>query len=297
MENTAMIVLRGVGEDAHTVRESAHGFTGAPEYHEFMTQRTQSGQSSEGPHKAYEDLDFLNSADARVIRVIAELLEPHYRLQRHGIEDTIVFFGSARIPATEEDHAHAGLRELSRYYADARVLARRLTEWNQRHDGDREFVVCSGGGPGIMEAVNRGAEDAGGKSIGFGISLPDEQAINPYVTPDLAFEFHYFFVRKFWFVYNAKALVFFPGGFGTLDELMEVLTLVQTRKMRKRLGIVLYGSEFWRSVLDFDALVAHGVISPEDREELVFADSVDEAFTSVCSFLEQNYGASLLEEQ
>ena len=148
-----------------------------------------------------------------------------------------------------------------------------------------------------MQAVNQGAADAGGKSIGFGISLPEEQAINPYVTPDLAFEFHYFFVRKFWFVYNAKALVVFPGGFGTLDELMEILTLVQTRKVRKKIGIVLYGSEFWKSVLNFDALVEHGVISAEDRALVTFADSVDDAFGLLRSFLEEHYPGSLLDAQ
>ena len=178
------------------------------------------------PHKAYEDFDFLNSSDARVIRVLAELLEPQFRLQRHGIRDTVVFFGSARIPGPGETPLQRGLVRLAQFYADARELARRLTLWNREHNGRREFVVCSGGGPGIMQAVNQGAADAEGKSIGYGISLPQEQSINPYVTPDLAFEFHYFFIRKYWFLYNAKALVFFPGGFGTLDELMEILTLV-----------------------------------------------------------------------
>ena len=241
------------------------------------------------PFKAYEDLAFLQSPDARLLRVLAELMEPSYRLEREGIEDTIVFFGSARVSDADDSL-------LPGSYDAARDLAKRLTEWSHARPGSREFVVCSGGGPGIMEAANRGAQDAGGKSIGLGIAIPHEQSTNDYVTPDLAFLFHYFFLRKFWFVYNAKALVFFPGGFGTIDELMEVLTLVQTEKVRKPMGIVLYGSEFWRSVLDFDAMVEHGVISPEDRDIFVYSDDVDDAFASICAFLEENYGPTLLVE-
>jgi hypothetical protein len=188
------------------------------------------------------------------------------------------------------------LARLASYYDAARELARRITAWNLKHPEKRQFVVCSGGGPGIMEAVNRGASDAGGESIGFGIEIPGEQEINRYVTPELAFEFHYFFMRKFWFIYNAKALVFFPGGYGTMDELMEILTLVQTGRVHKQVGILLYGSDFWRSVLDFDALVDHGVISPQDRELFVFTDSVDDAEHRLHSFLEENYGPSLVEE-
>lgn len=248
---------------------------------------------ADGPLKAYEDLEFLNSADARVIRVIAELLEPQFRLARKGIEDTIIFFGSARI---EPDSDHAGLQKLTSYYDDARELARRLTKWSIDRPGERQFVVGSGGGPGIMEAANRGALEAGGPSLGFGISIPHEQGINDYVTPDLAFDFHYFFIRKFWFVYNAKALIYFPGGFGTLDELMELLTLLQTGKIRKKMGIVLYGGEYWRSVIDFDAMVKHGTISAEDRDLFTMVDTVDEALATICSFLEENYGPSLLDE-
>ena len=255
---------------------------------------------STGPLKAYEDLDFLRSADARVIRVIAELLEPQFRFERHGIEDTIVFFGSARIPeaapANDPNPAADGLAALTPYYDDARELARQLTQWSQDRPGERQFVVSSGGGPGIMEAANRGAVEAGGPTIGLGISLPFEPAGNPYLTPDLAFEFHYFFVRKFHFLYTAKAVVYFPGGFGTMDELMELLTLIQTQKVRKRMGVVLYGRSFWDSVIDFDAMVAHGVISPEDRDLFVFADDVDSAFAQICGFLEENYGESLLEQ-
>lgn len=248
------------------------------------------------PIKAYEDLDFLRSADARVIRVIAELLEPQFRLERHGIEDTIVFFGSARIPENEEIAKTPGLAKLASYYQEARELARRLTEWSQQRPGERQFVVASGGGPGIMEAANRGAAEAGGPTIGLGISIPFEPSTNAYVSPDLAFEFHYFFVRKFHFLYTAKAIVYFPGGFGTMDELMELLTLIQTRKVRKRMGFVLYGREYWESVINFDAMAEHGVISPEDRELIVVVDTVEEALERIRSFLEENYGESLLEE-
>jgi uncharacterized protein (TIGR00730 family) len=165
------------------------------------------------------------------------------------------------------------------FYNDARELARRVTEWsNNLQNSSRRFVVCSGGGPGIMEAANRGAEDAGGKTIGLNIGLPFEQRPNPYITPDLCFEFHYFFMRKFWFAYLAKALVVFPGGFGTLDELTEILTLVQTQKLLKKMVVILYGSEFWKEILNFDALVKHGMISEQDMDLFSFADDVDSAF-------------------
>jgi uncharacterized protein (TIGR00730 family) len=167
---------------------------------------------------------------------------------------------------------------MSRYYEDAVVLASKLTQWSQTFDGHRHFVVCSGGGPGIMEAANKGAKLAGGKSIGMNISLPFEQESNPYVTKKLSFEFHYFFMRKFWFVYLAKALVMFPGGFGTLDELIEVLTLVQTEKVKKALPIVLYGRKYWKEVLNFDAMVKHKTISQKDLRFIQFADTPEEAF-------------------
>jgi uncharacterized protein (TIGR00730 family) len=251
------------------------------------------------PLEAYEDVAFLRSPDARTIRVVAELLEPQFRLRREGIEDTIVFFGSARIPDPSGPRGvdpHPGLARLAHYYDEARRLAEQLTRWSDERPGSRRFVVCSGGGPGVMEAANRGAADAGGASIGLGITIPEEQSTNAYVTPDLAFLFHYFFLRKFWFVYNAKALVFFPGGYGTMDELMEVLTLVQTRKVRKPMGIVLYGSDYWRSVLNFDAMVDAGVISPADRDLFVYADDVPQAFDVIRAFLEENYGPTLLVE-
>ncbi len=253
--------------------------------------------AGDGPRKAYEDLDFLRSAEARTIRVIAELLAPQYRLANHDIRDTIVFFGSARIPdpARAQDGPD-NLARLASYYTDAQELARRLTEWSLQRPSASQFVVCSGGGPGIMEAANRGAQEAGGPTVGMGISIPCEPSTNTYVTPDLAFEFHYFFVRKFHFLYNAKALVFFPGGFGTIDEMMELLTLMQTQKVRKRMGVVLYGRGYWESVINFDAMVRHGVISAEDRDLFVAVESVDAAFIRICSFLEENYGGTLLEE-
>ena len=241
------------------------------------------------------DSAFLRSPTARTLALQAELLEPQYRLEREGIEDTIVFFGSARIPASPEQATHPGLTRLAGYYAAAQELARRLTEWDQRLRGGRRFVICSGGGPGIMEAATRGAAEGGGRAIGYSISIPGEQG-NRFITPELHFLFHYFFIRKFWFVYNAKALVFFPGGFGTMDELMEVLTLVQTGRVRKKMGIVLFGSEFWNEVLNFDALVRHGVISDESRRLVTMVDSVDDAFARLSEFLQENYGASLLAE-
>src|SRR5919205_1962781 len=196
---------------------------------------------------AYLNEKFLNSPDARAIRMLAEFLEPLAHFRREKIRDTVVFFGSARL--TEDG-------PLGEYYDGARALARMLTEWaDQFTNSTYRFVVCSGGGPGIMEAANRGAADAGGKTVGLNIGLPFEQFPNPYITPGLSFEFHYFFMRKFWFAYLAKALVVFPGGFGTLDELFEILTLTQTRKLEKKMIILLYGSSFWKEVINFDALV------------------------------------------
>ena len=217
--------------------------------------------------KAYDDKEFINSKDARALRILAEYLEPRSRFDKHGVEDTIVFFGSARF------------KEGNRWYEDARRLAFRLTEWSKALPSkDRRFVVCTGGGPGIMEAANRGASEAKGMTIGLGISLPHEQHDNPWLTRELGFHFHYFFMRKFWFTYLAKAMIIFPGGFGTLDELMEVLTLVQTRKMTKPLPIVLFGNEYWKEVINFDALVKHGTINAADVDLMYRSDSVDEAY-------------------
>jgi uncharacterized protein (TIGR00730 family) len=219
---------------------------------------------------AYKNDTFLDSPGARSVRILSEYLEPLDHFRREKIRDTIVFFGSARIA---EDGP------LGRYYHEARELARRLTEWSDGFTNTTcRFVVCSGGGPGIMEAANRGASDAKGKTIGLNIGLPFEQLPNPYITPELSFEFHYFFMRKFWFAYLAKAMVVFPGGFGSIDELMEILTLVQTKKLKKKVIIVLYGSQFWKEVINFDALVKHGTISPDDLNLFEFVDDVDTAF-------------------
>jgi uncharacterized protein (TIGR00730 family) len=219
---------------------------------------------------AYKNHEFLDSPAARPLRILSEYLEPFDHFRREKVRDTVVFFGSARI--TEDG-------PLGAYYKDARELARRVTEWSDALTSTTSrFVVCSGGGPGIMEAANRGAADAGGKTIGLNIGLPFEQFPNPYITPELNFEFHYFFMRKFWFAYLSKAMVIFPGGFGSMDELFEVLTLVQTRKLAKKIIIVLYGSRFWKEVVNFEALARHGTISPEDLELFQFADDTESAF-------------------
>jgi uncharacterized protein (TIGR00730 family) len=218
---------------------------------------------------AYLNETFLESPDARGLRILSEYLEPLSHFRDEKIQDTIVFFGSARI--TEDG-------PLGQYYNDARTLARLLTEWATAIESPvHRFVICSGGGPGIMEAANRGAKDAGGKTIGLNIGLPFEQQPNPYITPDLSFEFHYFFMRKFWFAYLARALVIFPGGFGTLDELFEIMTLAQTHKLESKIVIVLYGSKFWKEVLNFDALVKHNTISPDDVKLFQYADDPSEA--------------------
>lgn len=231
-----------------------------------------SNQTPHGDRRpvAYLNEKFLNSADARAIRILSEFLEPLAHFRREKIRDTVVFFGSARL---REDGP------LSKYYNDARTLARLLTEWSDQFtNSNHRFVVCSGGGPGIMEAANRGATDANGKTIGLNIGLPFEQFPNPYITPELSFEFHYFFMRKFWFAYMAKALVVFPGGYGTLDEMMELLTLTQTQKLAKKMAIILYGSEYWKEIINFDALVKHGMISPEDLNLFQYADDPQTAF-------------------
>jgi uncharacterized protein (TIGR00730 family) len=245
--------------------------------------------------KAYKNVDFLNSRDARIVRMLSEYLEPQARFARYNVSDTVVCFGSARAPSPEEAEQEARLAEasgdaarieaatrglrLARYYDDARRLAFLLTQWSKSLQlPSRRFIACSGGGPGIMEAANRGASEAAGISIGLGISLPLESAGNPYITRELGFEFHYFFMRKFWFVYLAKGSVFFPGGFGTMDELFEVLTLIQTRKTGKPMPIVLYGKEFWEEVVDFEALVRWGTISREDLKLFYVASTPEEAF-------------------
>lgn len=268
----------------------------------------------ERAQKAYKNPEFLNSPDARTIRLIAEFLEPMRRFRYNGIKDTIVFFGSARTRSKKEASrlvrdakkrissagrvtsvmrkqlAEAEIDlQMSRYYEDAVSLSAKLTRWSKKLFHQNRFVVCSGGGPGIMEAANKGAKKAGGKSIGLNISLPFEQNPNPYISDELNFEFHYFFMRKFWFVYLAKALIVFPGGFGTLDEMMEVLTLVQTKKLRKKIVVVLYGSEFWNQVINMEALARLRVISPEDFKLFKFADTPDEAFQYLVKELKAIY--------
>ena len=216
------------------------------------------------PPLAYKDEKFLDSEEARPLRILAEYLEPLRILRREQVHETVVFFGSARITPDGP---------LGRYYNEARELARLITTWSKSLRSDcHRYVVCSGGGPGIMEAANRGASDAGGRTIGLNIGLPHEQRPNPYITRALSFEFHYFFMRKLWFAHLARALVVFPGGFGTLDEMMEILTLQQTQKLDRSIAVLLYGSQYWNEIINFDALVRHGTISAEDLKLFTFVD-------------------------
>ena len=221
------------------------------------------------PPVAYRNDDFLDSDDARPLRILAEYLAPMQAFHRERICDTVVFFGSARISPDGP---------LGRYYGEARELARRLTYWSKGLvSHHRRFVVCTGGGGGIMEAANRGATEAGGATIGLNIGLPEEQQPNAYLTPDLSFEFHYFFMRKLWFAHLARALVVFPGGFGTMDEMLEVLTLAQTGKFARRIPILVYGPDYWNEVIDFGALVRHGMIAADDLKLFRFANDPDSA--------------------
>jgi len=246
-----------------------------------------------GAVKAYRNRAFLESRAARPLRMLAEYLEPLARFEANAVDDTIVFIGSARIRPRAEAEAELARAEgengdvararqklaMSAYYEAARELALRLTQWSKGLDPrERRFVVCTGGGPGIMEAANRGAAEARGLSIGLTISIPRPEFENPYVSRELAFRFHYFFMRKFWFYYLAKAVVVFPGGYGTMDELLELLTLVQTRKMTKPMPIVLFGTDYWSQVIGFEALVRHGMIDAADVGLVHRTDSVDEAF-------------------
>ncbi len=264
--------------------------------------------------KAYKNLEFLNSSYARPIRILSEFLEPQSRFRKEGIKDTVVFFGSARIISREQAKKHLeNIRkiikkqkhpgrsfqnrlqdalidyEMSGYYEAATKLTSKLTKWSRKLDKNIRFVVCSGGGPGIMEAANKGALQAKGKSIGLNISLPFEQDSNPYISKGLSFEFHYFFMRKFWFLYPAKALVMFPGGFGTLDEFMEVLTLVQTKKIKKNMTIILYGRKYWNQVLNFEAMVKYRTISRSDLKLFTYADTPQDAFDILKKGLTKNY--------
>ncbi|HEV2731387.1 MAG TPA: TIGR00730 family Rossman fold protein [Terriglobales bacterium] len=248
---------------------------------------------------AYENEPFLSSPDGRILRILAEYSEPLSRFRREQIQDTVVFFGSARFRSRSDaqktltelqkslGHEQAMVEhkraltsvDMARYYEEARRLAFLLTQWSREIPARRHrFVVTTGGGPGIMEAANLGAREAGGKTIGLNINLPFEQSPNPYITPSLNFEFHYFFMRKFWFAYLAKALVIFPGGFGTLDELFEILTLAQTQKLAKKILVVIYGSEYWNRAINFQALADSGTISPQDLELFKMVDSPEEGF-------------------
>ncbi|HCS47476.1 MAG: Rossman fold protein, TIGR00730 family [Candidatus Aminicenantes bacterium RBG_19FT_COMBO_58_17] len=227
------------------------------------------------PEKAYLNKEFLDSDEARTIRILSEILEPMHRLAKHRVHSTVLFLGSSQLDLSDRRSP------LLKYYWDAEELAFRLASWAIKlKPKGKNFVICTGGGPGIMEAANRGAARAGGKSIGMNISLPEEQLPNPYISPELSFIFNYFFTRKFWLVNKAKAVVAFPGGFGTLDELFETLTLVQTGKIpREGLTIVLYGEEYWRKVLHFDALIESGAISPQDVKLFSFCSTPGKAFT------------------
>jgi uncharacterized protein (TIGR00730 family) len=247
---------------------------------------------------AYENPAFLNSPDGRILRILAEYNEPLARFRREQIQDTVVFFGSARFQSSVDakrnlaaleqgpDANNAAARkkalalvDTARYYEDARKLAFLLTQWSAQIPARRRrFIVTTGGGPGIMEAANLGAQEAGGKTIGLNINLPFEQNPNPYITPALNFEFHYFFMRKFWFAYLAKALVIFPGGFGTLDELFEILTLAQTQKLAKKILVVIYGGEYWKRLINFDAMIDAGTISAADLDLFCMADSPEQGF-------------------
>jgi hypothetical protein len=264
------------------------------------------------PLKAYEDLDFLNSSDARIIRILAEFLEPKKEFRKHKIIDTIVFFGSARLKSKKAalkelkkfntinpkstDKLAEELRQaqhavrMSKYYEDAVELSKRLTEWSMGLETfANRFIICTGGGPGIMEAANKGAKLAGGYSIGLNISIPFEQFVNKYVSPKLSFEFHYFFMRKFWFAYLAKCLIVFPGGFGTMDEFFEILTLVQTQKIKKKLLLVVYDEKYWKQIINFDALVENGVVGESDMKHFTFCNSVDQAFKLIVEHFDRHY--------
>jgi len=263
----------------------------------------------DNPNKAerfYKDLDFLNSPDARSLRILSEYYGPEQRFSRNGIEDTIVFFGSARIRSTEEveilkQEAQAAgddakikaaerLEKMSRFYQDTVDLAFELTEWSKKMKNHKHrYIITSGGGPGIMEAANKGASDAKGMAIGLNITLPFEQSGNQFITPDLNMRFHYFFMRKYWMAYLAKALVVFPGGVGTLDEFFEILTLIQTQKIKKSIPIVLFGSEFWNNVINWDTLVDAGTINAEDLKLFHVCDTVKDAYDYITTQIMENH--------
>jgi len=267
------------------------------------------------PLKAYKNGEFLNSPDGRIVRILAEFVEPNSRFIKNDVSNTIVFFGSARVLPKKDAKENLKVLEaqqarnktsspglnkkiraarkalaMSQYYEDAMALAEKLTKWSMGiQEKKKQFLICTGGGPGIMEAANRGAKKAGGTSIGLNISLPMEQYSNPYISKEMAFEFHYFFVRKFWFAYMAKAMIVFPGGFGTMDELFEILTLVQSRKTKKFLPIIIYGTEFWDPILNLQGLVERGTISKKDLTLFRFFDDVNSAYDYITTELSNYY--------
>jgi uncharacterized protein (TIGR00730 family) len=242
---------------------------------------TPSRASGPDPPLAYRNMKFLDSDDGRPLRILAEYLQPLQAFRRQRVEDTIVFFGSARLDADGP---------LGRFVTEARELARLVTEWSKGLKSPaHRYLVCSGGGGGIMEAANHGASDAGGRTVGLNIGLPHEQRPNPYITRELSFQFHYFFMRKLWFAYLARAMVAFPGGFGTLDELFEILTLSQTRKLDRRIVVLLYGSDYWKEIVNFEALVNHGMIAREDLRLFRYVDSPTEAL----EVLQQEIGTAM----
>ena len=263
------------------------------------------------PVKAYENTEFLNSSDARIIRMLSEFIEPQSKFRKHKIVDTIVFFGSARLKSKRASLAEynkfkvmnpktptfaENLRfaqhqlEMSKYYEDAVELSKRLTDWSMNlTTHSNRFIICTGGGPGIMEAANKGAKLAGGLSVGLNISIPFEQFVNKYVTKDLSFEFHYFFMRKFWFAYLAKCLIVFPGGFGTMDEMFEILTLLQTGKIKKKMLLIVYDERYWKNIINLDGLLDHGMINKEDIDNLLFCNNVDQAFNLIKKHFEKYY--------
>jgi uncharacterized protein (TIGR00730 family) len=248
--------------------------------------------------KAYDNHEFIHSRPARYLRVLAEFIEPEERLNSFGIYNTIVFFGSAlsvdkqtfKKQKLDKGVVYEKAIEVSNAYEACVELAKRITTWSQKiKEPDKRFYVCSGGGPGMMEAANKGANLAGGKSIGFNISIPHEQFLNPHISPELSFHFHYFFIRKFWFLYYAKALIGFPGGFGTMDEVFELLTLLQTKKVEKQIPVVLFGKKFWNEVINFKALQEYDVIKPVDLKLFKIIDDVDEAFEYITARLTKLY--------
>jgi len=250
--------------------------------------------------KSYFDREFLESSDARSIRILSEYFHPQQIFRKKQVHDTIVFFGSARAKSPRElrqlklepDHDETVMHKLSKYYVDACRLSYKLTKWSKElPHGSRQFLVCTGGGHGIMEAANRGAFLARGRSIGLNIALPMEQTPNKYISHSLNFDFNYFFMRKYWFTYLAKALIVFPGGFGTIDELFELLTLKQTHKLEKPMPIVIFGSEYWKKLINFDTFVEWETISKSDMDYVHFSDTVEDAFDYLTTHLTKLYMA------